>query len=334
MRARALVLLLAAGCGSGGSGANSAGIPREEIVARTHEAYCQQQARCGLMPDFQQCMDATFSPLGARLEQDLANGKVGYDPAAGKVLVDALAARACGTARAAREQGDEVSLLAAAFPGAVAEGERCCWPSQCAGSAACVVNGTGVTTGTCWQSNGPQPVGHACAQPAPLNSIAGSNYAECVSGAYCDNPSMPAGGTCRALATEGMSCVAGSYPGNCAAGLICQVATLGALEGTCRVPPKRGEPCNPNDPNPCDDPATYCDATAKTCVPAAALGAPCDLASVPCVGYAQCDGARHVCVALGGAGAPCTPGSFCLGDLMCGSSLTCALPQRLPFDCL
>lgn len=302
-------------------------------MARAHEAYCQQQARCGLMPDFQQCMDATFSPLGARLENDLVNGMVGYDPAAGKVLVDSLAARSCGTARAAREQGDEVSLLAAAFPGAVAAGDRCCWPGQCAGSAACVVTGTGVTTGTCWQSNGPQPVGHACAEPPPLNSITGGNYAECVTGAYCDNPSMPASGMCRPLATEGMSCAAGSSPRNCAAGLVCRVAAPGDLEGTCRLPPKQGEPCDPSDAIPCDDPATYCDQTAKTCAPRKPVGASCDPGSLACVAYAQCDWDLQVCVALGGAGTSCRPGALCLGNLMCDSGLTCALPQRLPFVC-
>jgi hypothetical protein len=332
MRSRALILLLAVGCGSGSSGENSAGVPREEIVERTHVAYCQQQARCGLMPDFQQCMIATFSPLDARLEQDLTNGKVGYDPVAGKALVDSFAARSCGIARAESEQRDAVPLLAAAFPGTVAEGGACCWPGQCAGSGACLANGAGVA-GTCWQSNGPQPVGHTCAVPPPRNAITGGNYSECVTGAYCDDPSMPSSGMCRPLVAEGASCAAGVASGNCAAGLICSVATPGSSEGICRLPPKRGEACNPNDANPCDDPTTYCDRTAKTCVPRAAVGAPCDFVNVECVGYARCDDALQVCVALGGAGTPCSPGSFCLGNLMCDSSRTCALPQRLPFVC-
>lgn len=332
MRSRVLILLLAAGCGSGGVGETSAGIPREEVVARAHEAYCQQQARCGLMPDFQRCMDATFSPLDARLVQDLANGKVGYDPPAGKALVDSLAARSCGIARAESEHRDDVSRLAAAFPGTVPEGGACCWPGQCAGSGACLASGAFVA-GTCWLSNGPQPVGHACAVPSPPNSITGANYAECITGAYCDDPSMPSSGTCRALATEGMSCVPGAYSGNCAAGLICRVATPGDAEGICRVPPKRSEPCDPRDATPCDDPTTYCDPEAKTCVPRTAVGASCNVVRADCVPYAQCDPTMNVCVAFGGPGAPCASGVFCLGDLMCGSGLTCALPQRVPFQC-
>jgi hypothetical protein len=133
----------------------------------------------------------------------------------------------------------------------------------------------------------------------------------CEAGLACSD--ILSGGTCTIRKAAGATC---STPFECAFGTACDRGL--DIEGTCRVPPKPGDACTPQEYQ-CTVGLSYCGADSK-CHALAGLGQPCvstDGEGTGCaVGLCDTTLATPVCKAA-------AVGGYCVSDIDCGPNALC-----------
>jgi len=220
----------ASAAGQGGADGDQTSLSSEDTVALYAGAYCERAERCEFEPGVEQVpggcgaalLDAWKDAL-REAEQQIASGKVVYDPSALSACVEARRTAVCDDPDGGFPEACEL-----AFEGTIAIGDACTSSLECAKSAVC----RGCP-------------GH-CVAPGDI-------------GATCDgeNPCVPEAaclsGVCVARAREGQACNALTSARLCAGALPCAGDTL-LQDGNCSPfsYAARGERCNPDEGALCE----------------------------------------------------------------------------------
>jgi hypothetical protein len=158
-----------------------------------------------------------------------------------------------------------------------------------------------------------------CALKGGLGSTCGFNSAACQVGLYCTD--LFASGTCMQRQAVGTAC---SQFDQCTPPAVCAKE---GLTGTCKVPPRPGDACSP-DEFTCGLGFMYCGADMK-CHPQAGIGQPCgvkDGVEIPCA-VGTCNGSLSTPVCEKSAAL-----AGCLLDAECGPDALCTL-QNFSLTC-
>ena len=336
------LVALAAACN--GTGSSSQTTP----TATTALAVCQaattaqadRRAACqGATPSAQQLWRTSGTAFCQAVAREVAAGRATFDATQAPACQAALAALDCdAAARAGSAPGAGLGVAgcAAAFGGAVPDGDACVDDVDCA-TGFCTAAWTGTCPGICAPrgASGVSCLDRPCAAGLVCDFTAGG---------ICRTPSAP-GGPCPCGAdawcdTGGATPVcrtlqqSGTCPGPwaCAPGLACA-----GSPATCRLPASEGTACLPAVGG-CA-PGLACDPLSQTCRPAPVVGQSCVVtvgtatATLACQdGWCDAGGTRQ-CRALGADGQTCRTDVECRGrcdatTLRCvgASGLACAAP--------
>jgi hypothetical protein len=302
-----VVLCVGFSCGGdGGSGT----IPIGELKAKSLDAVCGFETRCGFFPDKSTCESSVFSML--QLFADVSSGKVIYDGGQAAKCVDLYNSLGCNASDSTMAAANQALSCSAAFIGTVANGAPCFVGEECVSN---VCNTSSCTSDMCCLG--------VCEPAVPVGGDCSSNGSECVPGAFCKF-SAPGGATpvCATRVANGQPCTAFDQ---CVPGLHCNGSDA-ATPGVCGPLPREGAAC---PDNVCDASADVCDMTSHTCVRLIAVGGTCSLAGSACVSYARCDPTILKCVALASPGGACTTETDCIGHLPCVGG-ACMSPADVP----
>jgi hypothetical protein len=301
MRKIAVLMVLLAGCGGGGS------VSLDRYTDEYRAAYCQYLTRCGLAESEDTCeqlhVDRRF-PVAATVRAGVAMGKIVYDGGAARACIDAYAGRPCDVT--GRDNRAHTDVCVEAFAGTLGDGAACGSSIECISrnceAPAC---GEACCMGACVGGAEPDLGGPG----DPCNELI-----PCGGESFCDRQSL----MCEPLKPSGAACV---NPGDCQYGLGC------SLDKKCAVEPALGAPCSGG----CRDDGTVCSPASGTCVKVGLAGAAC-ANSEDCSLLYYCDASRR-CARGAALGELCSSTVRCGDDrAFCDTPLgepegVCALPK-------
>jgi hypothetical protein len=306
------------GSGTGGGFAGSGGggpISFSQYETLVLAAGCQNSVLCGDFPDVATCLSSQqvlphyYDTLGA----DVADGKIGFDPAQAQACVDEWNSLPCTRTASLKHPDDPCDSV---FTGTVAVGGTCYFDQECAAGSNCQIDYTNCSLSQCCP-------GTCAAIPAPVGAGSDCTLATvmCATGTTCTADANGLTATCQRTPAVGDPCTGAAVP--CQYPLYCDPTS-----GTCKAPVDTGGACNPQlNGLGCDEEADVCESATSVCTRMPAAGSPCDpIDGGTCLPDATCDTATGICAALPGVGQSCSDNLPCLEGIICDqTSSTCLL---------
>jgi len=300
MRAAALCLVIAVGCGGDGNGRPSVSTTADNVCGQLARVACfnmysccaesEIESRLGVtdprtedqcITDFERRCDRSL----ARIEFSRKNNRVRFDSAAMNACLQAIEAPDGTCATVSTMLPWTAACMTSAWVGITPDGGACNFAYECGADSTC-------------------PVSQACTPKPRSGQPCGTG---CASGLFCNV------GMCAPLLSSGQACAATAQ---CQTGLFCDLA---ATAPTCTALHETGQACTSNAScasNKCN-PGT-CAASGNTCT-----------ANTQCTG--TCSNSPTISCTLDstcGAGTCSVGGAACFTAGTCNVTGTCVFPNR------